>query len=346
MSKKLFDVVVGNPPYQEDNDNSVRKSPVYNSFMEEAYKIADTVELITPARFLFNAGQTPKAWNEKMLNDEHFKILHYEKDATAVFSNTDIKGGVAISLRDAKKEFGKISVFTPYDELNSIYHKVRRIVGNDNFMDSIVSMRGMYRLNDSFFRAFPDASSRVGSGTGNMIVSNIFVKIPEAFVRQAPNDGHEYMRILGRMNNSREYRYIRKEYVIENEYIDKYKLFFPEANSSGQFGETLTAPEIGVPGEGATDTFINIGLFDTEFEARSLKKYIKTKFMRALLGIRKATQHTPRSVWDCIPLQDFSPSSDINWSAPIKAIDQQLYKKYGLSDEEVSFIETHVKEMA
>ena len=342
-----FDFCIGNPPYQGDTENQGdRKPPVYDKFMDAAYEIADCVELIHPARFLFNAGQTKKAWNEKMLNDEHFKVLHYEKDATAIFSNTDIKGGVAISLRDARREFGKISVFTPYDELNNIYHKVRSAVGPDNdFMDSIVSMRGMYRLTDLFFNDFPDAPSKVGIGTGNMIVSNIFTKIPEAFLSSIPTDGNEYMRILGRINNNREYRYIRKAYVSKNEYIDKYKVFFPEANSSGHFGETLTTPEIGIVGEGATDTFINIGMFNSEEEARALSKYIKTKFMRALLGIRKATQHTPRSVWDCIPLQDFTSSSDIDWSAPIKAIDQQLYRKYNLSDEEISFIETNVKEM-
>lgn len=345
MKKKMFDFVIGNPPYQEDNDISVRKSPIYNIFMEEAYKISDIVELITPARFLFNAGQTPKVWNDKMLSDEHFKVLHYEKDATTYFENTDIKGGVVISLRDTKRKFGKISVFTPFDELNSILHKVRNEVGGENYIDSIVSMRGMYRLTDSFFSDFPDASKKVGSGTGNMIVSNIFLKIPEAFLKEDPQNGFEYMQILGRIGNSREYRYIRTNYVIENEYIGKYKLFFPEANSSGQFGETLSSPEIGFPGQGATDTFINIGLFESEFEVKALKQYIKTKFMRALLGVRKATQHTPRSVWDCIPLQDFTPQSDIDWTKTVEEIDRQLYKKYGLSQEEITFIETHVKEM-
>ncbi len=347
MKKKMkkFDFVIGNPPYQEDNDISVRKSPIYNVFMEEAYKISDIVELITPARFLFNAGQTPKVWNDKMLSDEHFKVLHYEKDATTYFENTDIKGGVVISLRDTKRKFGKISVFTPFDELNSILHKVRNEVGGENYIDSIVSMRGMYRLTDSFFSDFPDASKKVGSGTGNMIVSNIFLKIPEAFLKEDPQNGFEYMQILGRIGNSREYRYIRTNYVIENEYIGKYKLFFPEANSSGQFGETLSSPEIGFPGQGATDTFINIGLFESEFEVKALKQYIKTKFMRALLGVRKATQHTPRSVWDCIPLQDFTPQSDIDWTKTVEEIDRQLYKKYGLSQKEITFIETHVKEM-
>jgi len=338
-----FDFCIGNPPYQEDNEDSVRKNPVYNHFMDAAYEIADVVELITPGRFLFDAGQTPKAWNKKMLNDEHFKVLHYEKDASQVFANTDIKGGVVISVRDTRRDFGKISVFTPYDELNSILHKVKN--KSDSYMDIIVSQRGMYRLTDVFFQDFPYASDRVGEGTGNMIVSNIFEKIPEAFVEKKPKDNEEFFKILGRANNSRVFRFIKKKYVINNEYIPCYKVFFPEANANGHFGETLTMPVIGAPGEGATDTFINIGILESEKDAQAVINYIKTKFLRALLGVKKATQHTPRSVWDTIPLQDFTPNSDIDWSKSVAEIDQQLYKKYDLSDEEIDFIETHVKEM-
>lgn len=74
-------------------------------------------------------------------------------------------------------------------------------------------------------------------------------------------------------------------------------------------------------------------------------KYIKTKFARCLLGILKATQHNPPEKWAYIPLQDFTNESDIDWSRPIPEIDQQLYKKYGLDDDEIEFIESHVKEM-
>ena len=337
-----FDFAIGNPPYQEDNENSVRKSPVYNDFMDAAFVVANTVELITPGRFLFDAGQTPKEWNKKMLSDEHFKVLHYENDASRVFPATDIKGGVIISLHDSNKVFGKISVFTPFEELNKIYQKVsKRSLLN---LDTLVSQRGMYRLCDKFFVDFPNATSQLESGTGNMIVSNIFGRLPEAFLSEKPVHG-DYIKILGRANNSRAYRYIKSEYVLHNEFIDKYKLFFPEANSNGQFGEVLTLPEIGRPFEGATDTFLNIGLFDSEYEALSLLKYIKSKFLRALLGIKKATQHTPRPVWDTIPVQDFTDKSDIDWSKSVKEIDQQLYRKYALKQDEIGFIESKVKEM-
>ena len=96
MKKKLFDFAIGNPPYQENNQGEGNKTfaaPIYNVFMDGAYEVADKVELITPARFLFRAGSTPKEWNEKMLQDPHFKVLSYEANASRIFPGTDIKGG-------------------------------------------------------------------------------------------------------------------------------------------------------------------------------------------------------------------------------------------------------------
>ena len=134
-----FDFAIGNPPYQEETKNNGRQSPVYNKFMDEAFKVADCVELITPARFLFNAGQTPKAWNDKMLNDEHFKVLQYEPDASKVFSNTEIKGGVAITIRDDIKSYGAIKVFTSHQELNHIIKKVVEVIVQEECLYIIIS---------------------------------------------------------------------------------------------------------------------------------------------------------------------------------------------------------------
>lgn len=142
------------------------------------------------------------------------------------------------------------------------------------------------------------------------------------------------------------YRFIRKDYIENKTNLDTYKAVMPEATGIGAFGETVFAPHVEGPGVGMTQTFISMGKFKTYKEAENVAKYIKTKLCRAMLGTLKVTQHTSISAWKNVPLQDFTSASDINWSAPIKAIDQQLYKKYGLSDEEIRFIETHVKEMA
>ena len=116
-----FDVVVGNPPYQDESvGGSTSNSPIYNHFYDLAERISPQYCLISPARFLSGAGYTPKIWNNKMLNDKHLKVVFYEQKSGNVFPNTDIKGGVIVLLRDKNKVFGKIGTFTHFEELNSI----------------------------------------------------------------------------------------------------------------------------------------------------------------------------------------------------------------------------------
>lgn len=119
-----FDFVIGNPPFQEESegDKKADKS-IYNYFIDEAYKVGEKIELITPARFLFDTGNTPKNWRRKMLSDEHFKVLVYEDDATKIFPITDIRG-VAVHYKDNSVNFGTIEKFTIFAELNSILKKV------------------------------------------------------------------------------------------------------------------------------------------------------------------------------------------------------------------------------
>ncbi|WP_276906104.1 Eco57I restriction-modification methylase domain-containing protein [Faecalibaculum rodentium] len=343
MGRK-FDVVIGNPPYQDDTELSSRKSPVYNKFMDAAFKVADTVELITPGRFLFNAGQTPKHWNEERLQDPYFSVLHYEPDGMKIFPNTDIKGGIAITIRNEKKISGPIDAFTAFPELNSILRKVTS-THSDDYLDSLVSSQGVYRFSKSAFTDDPSLQSIQGKGTGFKIVSKSFSKDNVLFHDKKPLDDQNYIQLLGLSNKTRKYRYINRKYIEDNKWIDTYNVLVPEANGSGALGEVLSTPLIGTPLIGTTDTFLSIGSYKNEDEAANLLKYIKTKFSRALLGIKKATQHNPKSTWVFVPIQDFTPASDIDWTRPIPEIDQQLYKKYKLSPDEIEFIETYVKEM-
>lgn len=347
MEKKFY-AVIGNPPYQTDpGEGNTRAQPIYDKFMDACYEVADIVELITPARFLFNAGQTLPSWNEKMLDDPHITVVDYEPDSSKVFANTDIKGGVAVTLRNSRVDYGAIGVFTAFPALNEIIGRVSRATAGKEKLDSIFASQRLYKFSDTFFQENADndnVQKIMNSGTRTKIVSSFMEKVPDVFLVQAPRDA-SYIRMLGRIRGQREYRYIDARYVKANEYLDAYKLFIPEANASGAFGERLAEPVVGLPGDGSADTFLNAGPFSSEEEARALAKYYKTKFFRALLGARKVTQHSPQQVWRTIPLQDFTPSSDIDWSKSVSDIDRQLYRKYGLDDGEVEFIETNVKEM-
>ena len=102
---------------------------------------------------------------------------------------------------------------------------------------------------------------------------------------------------------------------------------------------------IGYPRIGSTQSFLGIGAFDTEIQAQNLLRYLKSKFARAMLCTLKVTQDNNPDKWANIPLQNFTPASDIDWSKSIPEIDQQLYVKYGLDESEIAFIESHVKEM-
>lgn len=328
-----FDVVIGNPPYQEETKDTSDK-PIYNYFMSEAYKFADKVCFITPARFLFNAGKTPKKWNAKMLNDKHLKVAYYEQDSSNVFPNTDIKGGVAITYRDTQKNFGKIGTFTHFEELNSI---LRKVVNNSfESIEPIVGVQLDYKFKKEF------NISQVGLKT------NVFNKQKHLFTDSRVSDTQ--IAILGLNGRSRIYKYIEEEYFILPQNHQKWKVYLPTSNGSGAIGEVLSTPLIGEPliGEpliGHTETFIGIGEFDNQEEAENLLKYIKTKFARTMLGTLKITQHNLASTWKNVPLQNFTNNSDIDWSQSIAQIDQQLYKKYGLSEKEIAFIEEKVREM-
>lgn len=339
VKEMKFDAVVGNPPYQEETD-ATRKPPIYNYFYDMAFELAPIATLVTPARFLFDAGQTSKEWNRKMLSDEHFKVIRYFENSKDVFDTVDIKGGVAITYHDSNTNFGAIDIFTAYSELNEIISKVKHMC--EPTMDTIISARGTYRTTNIFNADYPDAIERLGKGTGNMLVSNFFEKVPEAIANET---NEPCLRILCRVGGKRSICNILKKYIQPNKFIDKYNVASPEANSNGRFGERLTGGELLSPEEGATDTFISLGAFDTKFEALALQKYMKTKFFRALLGVKKVTQHCPPMVWEMIPCQEFSENSDIDWSKSIHEIDLLLYKKYGLSDEEIAFIESKVKPM-
>ena len=118
-----------------------------------------------------------------------------------------------------------------------------------------------------------------------------------------------------------------------------------KANGTGALGETLSTPTVVGKYVGYTDSFLGIGEFHDSVLAENCLKYIKTKFCRALLGTIKVTQDNPKETWANVPLQDFSITSDIDWSKSVADIDKQLYAKYGLTDTEIAFVESKIKPM-
>ena len=336
-----FDYVIGNPPFQKDSTGAnSNDTPLYHYFLDSSYEIADKVELIHPARFLFNAGGTPDEWNKKMLNDPHLKVEMFKQKSADIFANTDIKGGVAITYRDANVNFGAIGTFTAYSELNSIIKKVY----TDNFssLSEKITNRGLYKYSNLAYKQEPEELKKTAD---KRIAPSSFERMPKLFTTDKPNDNHEYVQLLGNIKNQRVYRWFRKDFIQPVDNLEMYKVLVPKANGSGALGEVLSTPLIGTPLIGFTETYISIGETSSKEEAEACLKYIKSKFARVMLGVLKVTQNNAKPTWAYVPLQDFTSNSDIDWSKSIHEIDLQLYAKYVLSDEEVEFIETHVKEM-
>ncbi|WP_416353793.1 Eco57I restriction-modification methylase domain-containing protein [Agrilactobacillus fermenti] len=339
-----FDVVVGNPPYQDNINNRGEQPAIYNYFYDFAKQIGEKYCIVSPARFLFNVGSTPKKWNKEMISDPHIKVTYFNASASELFPNTDIKGGIVILYRDAERTVGPIGFFTNHEELNTILKKV--INSNFKSINQILFSNTSYRYDSTLWEENPELKKRVSGGSMRYLTSSVFKNLHEIFYDDKPKDGRDYVQILGRQNNTRVFKWMRRSYLKSHPNIDKYKVLVSSSNGSGRLGEVLAAPIVEKPNQGYTETFISFGAFSEQETAYNLVKYLKTKFARTMLGIKKVTQgNKTKEVWSKVPLQDFTSASDINWQSSISEIDKQLFKKYGLNREEVLFITDTISEM-
>lgn len=350
-----FDVIIGNPPYQQ-NDNGKRDdgsanasaSPIYHHFVNQAIKMSQIQCFVIPARWTVGAGKGLSKFTAQMLSDKHMKAFNYFSDSKEVFPNNDIKGGVCYFVRNTDY-FGEANitvktnegvnkskryldsedagVFIPFGELADILHRVKNHTPNlaDENMQKIVSVLKPYGLRTDFFHL-----------PAKYNLPEIYEK------RNNPDD----LEIFGLYKTKRTSRFVPRDYPVPvgTYTIGKWKVFMPYAYGAGAIGETIPTPILGSPIQICTETYLRIGSFDTKKEAEALLKYIKSKFFRAMVGILKTTQHST-TTYRLVPLQDFTPNSDIDWSKSIPEIDQQLYRKYKLDQREIDFIEEKVKEM-
>ena len=344
-----FDCIVGNPPYQvNDGGAGASAKPVYQLFSDASKKLATVHCLVQPARWM-SGGKGLDSYRRDMMEDTHIKAIEDFANSKDVFSNVDIKGGVLIYVYDndysGKCAYTRHGVntfdvtlyrFLKEDDcdviirdnnLVNIYHSVRNNGTHDACIADIASVRRPYGL----------ATDVIGHEQKYNLPAISSSKIV---------DGYSIIG-LDPVTKKRTVKYVGADYPFPKiGAIDKYKLFVSKAYGCGAIGEVPASPVLASPGMACTETFIEIGSFDTKQELDNFYSYFRTKFFRALVGIRKQTQDAKRSVYSFVPLQDFTPSSDIDWSLPVPQIDEQLYAKYGLSDDEIDFIESHVKAMA
>lgn len=342
-----FDVVIGNPPYQETKDKTSDKQ-IYNYFMDVAYKLSKTVTLITPAKFLFNLGNTPKSWNQKMLGDEHLKVVYYEPDNAKVFDGNTGTGGIAITIRDEKQTWEPIGIFHAFPLLGKILNKVVKFNDFKPLSDEFV-LQNKFNLSQ-LYKDYPSFKNNIGSkGKEKRLTTSIFQTLPSAFTTEPVSEEDVAVYGLKENKREREIRFINPKYLAKHDNLYSYKVLIPKSNGSGAIGTVIPTQLIGEPiiaesGYGFTQSFISISAINEE-TARSVLKYVKTKFARCLLGAKKVTQDNNPDAWSYVPVQDFTNSADIDWSKSISEIDKKLYEKYKLSKEEIDFIESMIKPM-
>lgn len=364
-----FDVIISNPPYQLKDGNATTgsASPIYNIFVSQAKKLEPRyLAMIIPSRWMAG-GKGLDAFRDDMINDKHITQLHDYLNEKDCFPGVSIPGGVCYFLRERDKESpckitthntdsvkvsnrylkeDGVDVYIRQSELVDIKNKVWADDTQQSFSD-VVSARKPYGFCADFFA--PTIQVKNNGKTEKKSVT-AEEKYGIASASDIPfDDGYS---VLGLEHSKRTHKYLPHDYdFIRVGCLDKYKIFLSKGNGAiGTIGAKevspiIGAPVIGLPNECCTETFLEVGGWDTESEVNAAFKYIETKFFRSLVAIMKQTQNMPASIYKYVPMQDFTSNSDIDWTKSVDDISHQLYAKYGLSDADINFIETNISVM-
>lgn len=346
FEKVKFDVVIGNPPYQEsDGGANASASPTYHYFVEVAKALTPQyISLIMPSRW-YSGGKGLDSFRDKMLSDIQIRQILDFPNPDEVFPSTNIRGGVCVVNWDkswnSNKNLTRVITF----ENNVIKNDVQRTIKFDD-LDIFIRDSTSVEILEKINKVTPLHEGRISDFAsplkpygfrGFFIRDERFHADPSILQNPVKCYGKG---VVGFVE--------RDEIKVKTEWIDKWKIFTARANNIGtELNDDNFNTIIGEPGTICTETYIVIGadLNLDEESAQNISEYLKTKFSRLLHGIAKSSHDAARTTYKFIPLQNFSNDSDIDWSKSISEIDQQLYKKYGLSDEEITFIEEKVKDM-
>lgn len=332
-----FNAIVGNPPYQIMDGGTDRGAvPIYHNFVKIAQKLSPNyISMIMPARW-YAGGRGLDEFRASLLADKHLSILYDYDTSKSLFPTVDIAGGLCYFLWDSS-----------YNGLCNVYNVGARTTEQ---MKRNLGEFGVFVRSNAAIPILEKVTHHSKSFLNSMVLSiNPFGF--RTFFRGKDNKEDGDIRIL----TSEGWGFVQRNEVKKStELIDYYKVLvgrFVPSNGElnvkpGEGYRVITTPQIINPGEINTETYIDVAALQTETEASNYTKYLFTKFSRFLLKQSVSSLNVTKECFAFVPIQDFTSSSDIDWSVSIEEIDKQLYRKYNLSDEEIAFIEKTIKPMS
>lgn len=350
IKQMKFDVIIGNPPYQLnlglDGGNSSSSKSIYNLFIDQGIKLnPHFLCMITPSKWMTKAARgIPEKWVDDMLQKNKIRTIHDYENANDCFPGVEIKGGVSFFLWD-RDYVGKCEyVFHPsstkeiFKICNYLDPLGTGIVIRDprsySILLKIINIEGnYYKKEDTSFSGL--VSPKHFFDKGEVLTTNW------SDYKDQKDETHYIKYYVSKTKNDEEYGWVSEDQIPKNkEIIGLNKVYIPAAGGSGSDKIVLGKPFVGEPNSVCSQTYLIIG-YDankhnfTRDNCENIVSYIKTKFFRYLVSIKKKTQHSPRGVYQFVPLQDFNKQ----WT------DRELYKKYSLDENEINFIESSIREL-
>lgn len=318
-----FDVIIGNPPYQlDDGGYGTSAAPIYQLFVEKALDLDPHYAVfVTPSRWMAG-GKGLDKYRERMLSDKSLRnIVDYPKLYEA-FPGVKIRGGISYFLWDRDYE-GPCEVLTIWDGKPTGPAVARYL----DAYDILVRRNEAVPILDKVrARGEPTLDSRVSSGKP-FGLRTFFHGKPDSKGIKKP------VKLFG----SQKISWVEQEDILANlEWIGKWKVLMTAVQGTSAAVETkfLSKPIIAAPGTACTETYLVAGHFGIESDAVNYEQYLRTRFVRFLVSLRKATQHATRNVYSFVP----DLPLDQGWT------DAKLYARYGLTEDEIAFIESHIAE--
>ena len=322
-----FDVIIGNPPYQlsDGGDTEDRQrggaTPLYHFFIQQAKKLNPRyLTMIVPSRW-FAGGRGLDDFRDEMLNDKRLKRIVDYPLSSECFPGVEIKGGVCYFLWE-KEYNGDCEVTTIRSDIKSIMKRPLLENGCDTFIrynEAISILRKVKAFNEVTINREVSSQKPFGFRT---------------FVKGRTSEFNGAVKLYA----NKSVGFVSREEITQNlSWVDNYKIYISRAYGAGEDfpHQIINTPFLGEPNTCCTETYMVIGPYGSKSKAENVISYIKTKFFRFMVLLKKNTQDAPARVYSFVPLQDFSKP----WT------DEDLYVKYGLTDEEIEFIESMIRPM-